>query len=276
MTSPRVTPAFTKAYGTLNTAQKQAVDTIDGPVMVVAGPGTGKTQVLALRIAQILKETDTPPNAILALTFTEAGVYAMRTRLVSLIGTAAYHVRIHTFHGFCNSLIQEHPHQFDRLIGSSQITDIDVVTTLRECIDTLHLTKLKKFADPYFFVTDIKKEISTLKREAITGEELVRRVHEEKERIENDPDSIHTKGAHKGKMKAVFVDRLDSLERTRELAEVYRAYTEALHTKRLYDFDDMILETLRALEGNPQFLQLVQENYLYILAGSQKRLDESF
>jgi DNA helicase II / ATP-dependent DNA helicase PcrA len=268
MTTPRVTPAFTKAYASLNEAQKLAVDTIDGPVTVVAGPGTGKTQVLALRIAQILKETDTPPNAILALTFTEAGVYAMRTRLVSLIGTAAYHVRIHTFHGFCNWLIQEHPHQYERLIGSSQITDIDVVTTLRECIDVLgnKLTKLKKFADPYFFVTDIRREISTLKREAVSGEELLRRVEVEKKKIENDPDCIHVKGAHKGKMKAAYVDRLDSLERTRELAQIYAAYTEALHAKRLYDFDDMILETLVALKANADFLQLVQENFFYILA----------
>ncbi len=86
----RTTKAFDQSYARLNAEQKQAVDTIDGPVMVVAGPGTGKTQTLALRIANIIKSTDTPAYGILALTFTESGATAMRTRLISLIGAAAY------------------------------------------------------------------------------------------------------------------------------------------------------------------------------------------
>ena len=65
---------FRSAYKNLNTAQKDAVESIDGPVMVVAGPGTGKTQVLALRIAHVLTETDTPASGVLCLTFTNAGV----------------------------------------------------------------------------------------------------------------------------------------------------------------------------------------------------------
>ena len=94
--------SFESLYRKLNTAQKAAVDTIEGPVMVIAGPGTGKTQILTLRIANILKQTDTPADAILALTFTEAGVFAMRKRLVEIIGSDGYRVGIFTFHGFCN------------------------------------------------------------------------------------------------------------------------------------------------------------------------------
>ena len=70
---------FQKDYSSLNEAQKQAVDTLDGPVMVIAGPGTGKTQVLTLRIAQILQKTDTDPSAILALTFTDSAAQNMRS-----------------------------------------------------------------------------------------------------------------------------------------------------------------------------------------------------
>jgi DNA helicase-2/ATP-dependent DNA helicase PcrA len=70
--------AFTEAYEQLNKNQKEAVDTIEGPVMVIAGPGTGKTQILTLRIGKILLETDATPNTILALTFTDAGAKAMR------------------------------------------------------------------------------------------------------------------------------------------------------------------------------------------------------
>ena len=91
---------FQEAYQQLNPAQKEAVDTIEGPVLVSAGPGTGKTQILALRIANILVQTDTRPENILALTFTESGVLAMRKRLREIIGNPAYRVVINTFHGF--------------------------------------------------------------------------------------------------------------------------------------------------------------------------------
>lgn len=81
--------SFTTRYGKLNAEQKQAVDTIDGPVMVVAGPGTGKTELLSVRVANILQKTDTLPENILCLTFTESGQAAMRERLVGIIGCRA-------------------------------------------------------------------------------------------------------------------------------------------------------------------------------------------
>src|SRR3989344_2548083 len=100
---------FDELYKNLNKAQRLAVDTIDGPVMVIAGPGTGKTTILTLRIANILRKTDTPPDAILALTFTESGAYAMRRKLVEIVGSAGYKVNISAFHGFCNGIIKEYP-----------------------------------------------------------------------------------------------------------------------------------------------------------------------
>ena len=87
---------FQEAYKKLNKAQKEAVDAVEGPVMVVAGPGTGKTQILTLRIANILEKTQIGPGNILALTFTESGVHSMRKRLVSIIGNEAYRVNIFT------------------------------------------------------------------------------------------------------------------------------------------------------------------------------------
>ena len=74
---------FTAAYEKLNAEQQHAVDTIEGPVMVIAGPGTGKTQILASRIGKILLDTDALPDNILCLTYTDAGVIAMRKRLSS-------------------------------------------------------------------------------------------------------------------------------------------------------------------------------------------------
>src|SRR5687768_9598413 len=114
---PQTTPEFTRAYTSLNQEQKRAVDTIDGPVLVLAGPGTGKTQVLTTRIANILKETDTDPSSILALTFTEAATREMRQRLIKLIGKDGYFVQVTTFHGFCNDVISQNPERFSRPSG---------------------------------------------------------------------------------------------------------------------------------------------------------------
>src|SRR5205085_9845726 len=98
----------------LNEKQRVAVDHIDGPVMVIAGPGTGKTQILASRIGKILLDTDALPANILCLTYTEAGVVAMRKRLLQFIGPEAYKVNIYTFHAFCNDVIQENLSLFEK------------------------------------------------------------------------------------------------------------------------------------------------------------------
>ena len=104
--------SFESRYSRLNDAQKQAVDTIDGPVMIVAGPGTGKTELLSVRIANILKQTDTLPENILCLTFTESGQAAMRERLVGIIGKDAYKVAIHTFHSFGSEVMSQNREYF--------------------------------------------------------------------------------------------------------------------------------------------------------------------
>src|SRR5215510_16183509 len=89
---------FNEEFEKLNAQQQLAVNTIEGPVMVIAGPGTGKTQILASRIGKILLDTDAQPENILCLTYTDAGVVAMRKRLLHFIGPAAYKVNIYTFH----------------------------------------------------------------------------------------------------------------------------------------------------------------------------------
>ena len=102
----------TQIYAALNNAQKEAVDKIDGPVMVLAGPGTGKTQIIGARIANILINTDTQPKDILCLTFTDAGVQAMRNRLIKMIGATAYDINLFTYHSFCSDIIKKYPQFF--------------------------------------------------------------------------------------------------------------------------------------------------------------------
>ncbi len=119
------TTKFDIAYNSLNTEQKRAVDTIDGPVMVIAGPGTGKTQLLALRVANILNKRSIAPHNILCLTFTENGALNMRERLHSIIGQDAYRVGIYTFHAFCNSIISRYPEYFYSAATYTQASDLD-------------------------------------------------------------------------------------------------------------------------------------------------------
>ncbi len=266
MVKAKTTQEFNKLYKMLNKEQQEAVDTVEGPVMVVAGPGTGKTQILTLRIANILKETDASADAILALTFTEAGVSAMRKRLVEIIGQEGYKVALYTYHSFCNEVIQRYPNEFERIIGSEPITDIEQVTMLREIIDESELKHLKPFSNNYYFLTPIRGKISELKREGVSPSQLLANLAEQEQGIGQADNLYHSKGVHKGKMKAKYADELKRVEKGRELAAIYEAYEKALRERRLYDYEDMILEVMHAMEHNEALLMRLQEQYQYILA----------
>lgn len=98
---------FEQAYKNLNPEQRDAVDYIDGPLLVIAGPGTGKTQLLSVRIANILKNRDISPENILCLTFTDVGAMNMRQRLETFIGPAANRMPIYTYHAFGSTILKD-------------------------------------------------------------------------------------------------------------------------------------------------------------------------
>src|SRR3954463_2647693 len=126
---------FHEEYNQLNEKQRLAVDTIEGPVMVIAGPGTGKTQILASRIGKILLETDAYPQNILCLTYTDAGVVAMRKRLLQFIGPDAYKVNLYTFHAFCNDVIQENLFLFEKN-SLDPVSELEKIQYFKELIDS--------------------------------------------------------------------------------------------------------------------------------------------
>ena len=125
---------FAEEYKKLNEQQRQAVDRIEGPVMVIAGPGTGKTQILAARIGRILLDTDASPSNILCLTYTDAGALAMRRRLIHFIGSDAYKVNIYTFHAFCNDIIQDNLSLFEKN-ELDPISELEKIDLLKQLID---------------------------------------------------------------------------------------------------------------------------------------------
>ena len=142
---------FDELYNKLNPEQKRAVDAVEGPVVVVAGPGTGKTQILTLRIANILRKTDTNPENILALTFTEAAAANMRRRLAEIIGSPAYSVCINTFHGFCNDIIKKYPEEFPKIIGAEQSSEIEQVKIVESLLESLPLKTQKPIREPFYY-----------------------------------------------------------------------------------------------------------------------------
>lgn len=167
---------FTTRYNKLNTRQREAVDQIDGPVLVIAGPGTGKTELLSMRVANILKKTDTLPENILCLTFTDSGAVAMRERLTQIIGPAAYKVAIHTFHSFGTETIGQNREYFFRGSQYRPADDIATHNILTKIFDGLGYENplSSKNNDQYIYMSEVKTAISELKKSGLTSDELIR------------------------------------------------------------------------------------------------------
>src|SRR3989338_693439 len=266
---------FEELYKRLNPAQKKAVDAIEGPVMVVAGPGTGKTTILTLRIAQILRKTDTPPDAILGLTFTESGAYNMRRKLVEIVGSAGYKVNISTFHGFCNGVIERYPDEFPRIIGSNPIDDIEKISLLKEIIISGPLKLLRPFGDNFYYLTPLRQKISELKRENVPPRKLRTIIASQEKELYSIPDLYYEQGLHKGEMKGKYRAFEKKILKNKELLKIYMLYEKELEKRRLYDFEYMIVETILTLQKKKDLLLELQEEYHYILADEHQDANNS-
>lgn len=334
---------FEERYKKLNKQQKKAVDTIEGPLLVVAGPGSGKTEILSLRVAKILKETQALPSNVLCITFTDAASLNMRDRLSKLIGNEAYRVSIHTFHSFCVNIIQKYPEYFYKGTQFSPADSLTQVKILENILSNLPQGNI--FRDSYHeekgfsYLSDIKKRIEHLKKSGITptefykiiehnkrslkkaeeiilpnfagrlGKDSISILQNVKERLikasmeekKNDPFPVDTgifmsilssyavsldailhqmqeddgKNTHLSSWKTKYIKTRDdnskalkeSLdeEKTVALAEVYDLYRKNMAQKALFDFDDMILDAIEAIEKHPRLQFELQEQYQYIL-----------
>jgi DNA helicase II / ATP-dependent DNA helicase PcrA len=336
---------YEEALAGLNREQRRAVEQIEGPVLVIAGPGTGKTQLLTTRIAHILSRTDILPENILCLTFTESAAATMRERLAGLIGQAAYNVNISTYHAFGADLIRRFPDYFTELADMRPADDLAVDGIFREIIAELPYSSPLKYAERY--LGDIKSLISDAKRALLAPGDLVAaakandaflahanphisaqlaglaRIDKKSvplfEKILADMTNTPTETAGKvvplgtlfaqelgaaleqvaesGKTNALtkwknawlakngqgrfVVDGQRTNQRLRAAATVYARYLQALAQRELFDYDDMILRAVGALEQNADLRFTLQERYLYLLLdefqdtnGAQLRLVE--
>jgi len=328
--------SFAAVYKQLNTAQKRAVDAIDGPVLVIAGPGTGKTQLLSARVAKILEVTDVMPQNILCLTFTESGAQNMRERLTQFIGTAAYDVGIGTYHAFGGDLIRRFPEYFTQTRLERPVDELGKRQILSQIVD--NLTYRSPLKQTRHHLGDLMNTVSEVKRGLLTPDALRELAASNLQIISTASKDIGTILAPVAKRlpskiaeaQPLFQDILHTLQTTRssslalaheyetldtaasrelalalehaqetgkttpltkwkntwlvkdednqfmlagkleaeriaELANVLEAYEQALADRGLYDFDDMILRAISALEANNELKYTLQEQYQYLL-----------
>lgn len=276
---------FLEIYHSLNEEQKLAVDTIEGPVLVIAGPGTGKTQILSARIGKILLETDTAPQNILCLTFTDAGVVAMRKRLISFMGSDAYKVQVHTFHSFCNMVLQENARYFNKK-EIDPLSDLEKIEVMQQLIDGFENdNSLKRFKGSiYFDINNLAQLFSAIKRENWTVETLLQQIDDYSQNIIPETEGFYNK---RKKAKGEFEltqkgkDEIDRMRRLKDAVHSFKKYQEILFEKKRYDYDDMINWAIRLFEEHPEVLLNYQERFQYILvdeyqdsSGSQNKIVE--
>ena len=277
---------FQNIYDALNEQQRRAVDAIEGPVMVIAGPGTGKTQILSARIGKILLQTHSLPENILCLTYTDAGTVAMRKRLFNFVGSDAYKVNIYTYHAFCNDIIQENLSLFEKTV-LDPISDLERIELLKELIDAFPKNHpLKRYrGDVYFEINNLQQLFSTMKREGWGPLFISRKIDDYLNDLPLREEYIAKRATKEFKKGDVRTDKIEEqkerMEKLRAAAGEFETYNRLMRSRNRYDFDDMINWVIDAFTNNKQLLTRYQEQYLYILvdeyqdtSGTQNRLVE--
>ncbi len=214
-------------YDTLNTPQREAVFHTDGPLLILAGAGSGKTRVLTHRIAYLIAEKDINPWNILAITFTNKAAQEMRERVDQITGEMGSSIWVSTFHSTCVRILRRY---IDRLGYDTNFTIYDTddqKTLMKEVCRKLDIDT-KKYKE-----RSLLAQISHAKDELITPDEM-----------------LMNAGADFNQKK---------------VAEVYREYQSALRRNNALDFDDLIVKTVELFQNCGDVLEYYQERFRYIM-----------
>lgn len=261
---------FRKEFSKLNAEQQQAVTTTEGPVLVIAGPGTGKTQILAARIAHIISQPDNRAEDILCLTYTDAGAVAMRKRLLQFIGPDAYKVEVLTFHAFCNMVIQDNLDYFG-LRGLDAVSELEQIEFVHRIIDGFPKNHpLKRYTgDVYYETGKLLALYEQMKRENWTSAYLKQQVDLYLEDIKTRDEYIYkktTKFGKAGELKQKIYDaEVNRMTQLKAAADTFDEYQQILKQNNRYDFADMIIWVINAFKDKPDMLSQYQEKYQYFL-----------
>ncbi|UOF94502.1 MAG: ATP-dependent helicase [Bacteroides sp.] len=263
-------------YKNLNNQQNIAVNNLYGPILVIAGPGTGKTQIIAMRIGKILMETDTLSNNILCITYTESGANSIRQRLLECIGNEAYKVNIYTFHSFCNFIIRDNLDYWSN-IDLIPINQIEKINILKSIIDELPFNStLKRFnGDIYFDIYRLNNLFSIIKRENWNIKDIILKSKEYLDKTIYTIDGFFYK---KSRNKKLTISGLTEKKRINQLIDainLFPTYIDKMAQLNRYDFDDMIIWTINLLKNKPDILKNLQERYSHILIDEYQDTNES-
>ncbi len=259
--------AFEKAYINLNPEQKKAVDTVEGPVMVLAGPGTGKTHILTLRIANILKKTQAKPDAILALTFTDSAARTMRHRLANIIGdTSAKKVTITTFHGFAELVRSEYPEIFSLDATKRLMGDVEQVLLMREALDSSDINLLRPAKAPYTYLRDLRSLYEALTRENMSFDAYRTWSKKEMKLLEVDETLKYKRGEKVGEFTKIGLSKLARFDKVEEAIRVFERYQTLKSEHNVMDFADLLSGVICHIRENEDLKSDLQERYQYILA----------
>ncbi len=263
------TPEFERTLAGLNPAQRHAVDNIHGPMMVLAGPGTGKTHMLAARIGNILMREQIEPRNILCLTFTNAGVKAMRDRLVRFIGAAGSRVAVHTFHDFARDVIEEFPAMFDS-VAWEPMDDLDRHRIINEMIDGLPPKHDMRGPghEPYAEAKNLMWLFDKMAQESWSAEQVVATANHHVLDLPNIPEYVYQRkyrDKQPGDLKPSAAEQEERMRKLCAAAELYADYAALKREKGLYDYGDQLAWLYRALQDEPTLRMQLQERYQYIL-----------
>ena len=266
----RSTKEFEAAYQTLNKEQKEAVDAVEGPVLVIAGPGTGKTHILTLRIANILKKTEATPANILALTFTESAARTIRERLGRLIGEqTAREVNVFTFHSFCNYVLETYSDYFPEWKGKRQAGAVESTLLWREVLETNEVVLLRTPKSAFHSLRDLESLYGSLIRERITLDEYRAWPVAEEARIRADESLTYVRDStygKKGELKPDGKKKIERLEKVYEAAKLIEAYEMLKQERDVYDFNDVLRGVVDMLHQSEDLRLTLSEKFQYVLA----------
>lgn len=255
-----------------NSKQQQAIDILNGQVMLLAGPGTGKTFTVIHRIEKMLAD-GVEPSSILCLTFSDAAASEMRQRLIKKMGVVASAVDIYTYHSFCNDLIKTYPDKFEMTSGVKLITDAEKISIMKECIDDANLEFfVPSRADRYFFTKNFISYVEKLKTQRVSKDEYMACIDTNPmlmpryKELESEIYEREQAGNTKNKTRYNELEKIKTnIEKAKELWTLFELYSTKMINKNLIDFSDMINLVLTSFEEDSQFLSEVSNKYKYFL-----------
>src|SRR5260221_470962 len=232
----------------LNSHQLAAIHHGNGPLLIIAGAGTGKTTVITQRIQHLIIDRKIPPSHILALTFTDKAAYEMQERVDILLPYGYTNLWIHTFHSFCDRVLRDDAHAIGLDSGYKVISEAESVLLLRQNIFDLGLKLFRPLGNPTKFLSALLTHFSRLKDEDITPTQYLEWVRKRK--------ALHVKGKD---------EEMEDLEQYFELAHAYKNYEQLKIKESVMDFSDLIANTLLLFRTRPNILTRYQKQFESIL-----------